>query len=354
MKPSLPVLVLRWSFRLLLGGVMVIALVLLAFRWQAQQREVRDPQTSAPATGRFVDAAGLHFFVQEAGPMQGPVVVFIHGTGAWSETWRESMQTAAAAGYRAIALDVPPFGYSQRPADGDYSRAAQARRILGVLDALKIDRVVLVGHSFGAGATMETVFLAPERVRGVVLVDAALALTRDPDADPEGPWALRAFLAAAPVRDAVVASLLTNPDYTERLLQKFVHDPQAATPARVQVYQQPLALAGSTSAVGQWLPTLLLPGPPSKSDDADAYRTLRLPVRLIWGDQDDITPLAQGRQIETLVPGAHLVSLPGIGHIPQIEDSPHFRTVLLEQLQAIVPSAPPASEPLPTDALLSH
>jgi pimeloyl-ACP methyl ester carboxylesterase len=86
------------------------------------------------------------------------------------------MEQVASLGYQAIAIDLPPFGYSLPPISGDYSKQAQARRILGVLDALAVTNAVFVGHSFGAGPLMEAVLLAPQRAWAIVLVDAALGL----------------------------------------------------------------------------------------------------------------------------------------------------------------------------------
>ena len=59
------------------------------------------------------------------------------------------MTTLAGAGFHAIALDLPPFGFSQRPANARYDKQSQGKRILGVIDGLSLNSVVLVGHSFG-------------------------------------------------------------------------------------------------------------------------------------------------------------------------------------------------------------
>ncbi len=325
----MPAWLLRGAFALLV----LVVLVLSFYRFQAHRRETLDAATAAPADGEFVLADGLRIHLQRTGPDGGPALLFVHGTGAWSETWRESAEAAAAAGFRAIAVDLPPFGYSQRPAPPDYSRAAQARRLLAVLDALAIGDVILVGHSFGAGATMEAALLAPGRVRGVVLVDAALGLQDGPDG-PD-PLPVRALLAAGPLRDALVAAFLSNPDRSGWLLEKFIDDPAAATPARVRIYQQPLAVRGSTGAISQWLPQLLLVDRVAASRKPEAYRRFAPPVRLIWGGRDTVTPLAQAQALMALLPDARLDVLPGVGHIPQIEDPAAFRAVLLARLREL-------------------
>lgn len=241
------------------------------------------------------------------------------------------MGVAARAGFHAIAVDLPPFGFSGRPQSRRYGRAEQAARIVGVLDALRIERATLVGHSFGGGPTVEAAFLAPQRVSALVLVDVALGL--DAAGAPEAPPGLmQKVLGVQAVRDALVASFLTNPLFTRHLLEMFIADPEHATPQRVQVYQAPLALAGSTPAIGAWLPTLFTPERGAASAKPASYATLAMPVRIIWGGRDSITPPAQGRQLAALIPGAQLALMPAVGHIPQIEDAAGFNALLLAQL----------------------
>jgi len=320
---------MRRARRVLGITIAAFLLVLVAFRLLAWRREALEPKAAAPPSGRFVRAADVDIFVQELGPAEAPAAVFIHGTGAWSETWRESMVAAAAAGVRAIGVDLPPFGYSEKPSGHGYTRPEQARRILGVLAALHLDRATLVGHSFGAGATVEAALLAPERVAALVLVDAALGLDQ-PNLPPALP--LRAFFASGPLRDAVVASFLTNPYFTRRLVAAFVADPSKVSEARAAIYRQPLVVRGTTAAVGVWLPTLLGPPGDVASAKKDAYRAMRAPTLIVWGAADTVTPLSQGRDLQGLIPGSELSVLPGIGHIPQIEDPPEFNARLVKFL----------------------
>lgn len=325
--------ILRGAGWLLCVLVLLVTVVLTAFRWQAEQREIRTAAEVAPRGGRYVKAADVDVFIQEAGPESGPLVLFMHGTGAWSGTWRPTLELLAQSGFRAVALDLPPFGHSQRPLQADYSKARQAQRIVGVLDALKADKVILVGHSFGGGPTVEAALLAPHRVSALILVDAALSIRED-DAPPQPPSALlRGFFAVTPLRDSVVATFLTNPLFTRHLLQAFVADPASATDERVAIYQQPLVIRGSTPAIGAWLPELLSPASASRSEDPAAYRTLAMPVTAIWGALDTITPLAQGERLVKLVPTGKLAVLPAAGHIPQIEQPEQFHRMLLQIVQ---------------------
>jgi pimeloyl-ACP methyl ester carboxylesterase len=332
---SLPSRLAHYTLWTLAALALILALALAAFRWQAALRETREAAEIAPAGGRYVKAGDVDVFIQEAGPRNGTVVLLMHGTGAWSETWRESMQTLADAGFHAVALDLPPFGLSARPATARYAKADQARRIIGVLDALDAREAILVGHSFGGGPTVEATLLAPQRVKGLVLVDAALAIADD-QAAAERPGILtRTLLQTPPVRDALVATFLTNPAFTRRLLQAFIDDPARATDERVAVYQQPLKVRGTTHAVGEWLPELLDPRAASASESPVSYRTLTMPIVAIWGARDTITPLPQGERLVRLAPGARLVVIPDVGHIPQIENPEGFQRALREAVRSV-------------------
>jgi pimeloyl-ACP methyl ester carboxylesterase len=315
--------------------LLVAFVVPAAFVAVAARRERDVAADAAPATGRWVVGADVRMFVQEAGPVDGPLVLLVHGTGAWSETWRATLTALADAGFRAVALDLPPFGYSERPTDAGYTKAEQGARILAVLDALGPTPAVLVGHSFGGGPTVEAALQRPERVRALVLVDAALGIGVDGEPPAPPPALVRAALAIGPLRTSLVAAFLTNPSFTRRLLRGFIADPTAATDERVAVYQRPLTIWGSTAAIATWLPELVAPPSPSRSESAAAYRALAMPVVAIWGDRDTVTPLAQGEQLVGLVPHGRLEVLPEVGHIPQIERPDAFNALLVRSLTTL-------------------
>ena len=314
---------------LALALVALAVVTLGACRWQAASRETSTRQQAAPTSGRFVRAADVDVFIQEEGSPTAPAVVFLHGMGAWSEIWKPTMATVAAAGYHAVAIDLPPFGYSERPVASAYGRQAQARRIVGVLDALRLEKAYLVGHSFGGGPTMEAVLQAPSRVRALVLADAAIGL----DAPRGSGGLVTNLLGVRLVRDTIVAATVTNPRMTGRLLGQFVADPAAVTDARVRMLQAPLALQGATPAFGDWLLDFMTSDERPLSTDPNAYAVLSIPTLIIWGDRDTTTPLPQGERLAGLIKGSVLSIMPGVGHMPQIEDPAEFDRLVVGFLQ---------------------
>ncbi|MEP6494973.1 MAG: alpha/beta hydrolase [bacterium] len=327
-----------WLRRAIIAIVVIViglpSLVLACFRFAAARRETVSRTAAAPRTGRFVRAADVEMYVQETGPHDGAPVLLIHGTGAWSEIWRRTLDTLAALGYHGVAIDMPPFGYSDRPANADYGDEAQARRILGVIAALGLDRVTLVGHSFGARPTMEAFFLDGSRIARLVLVDAALGL--DTTARRPG-WPVRAALAAPPVRNALVSATLTNPAFTARLLRGLVADASAVTGPRIAMFQQPFVRERATASYGEWLRSFVTMSERSLATDRERYRAIRVPALVVWGEADNITPLSQGKEIAGLIPGSVWVGLAGVGHIPAIEATDRFNAELAGWLGRVPP-----------------
>lgn len=320
----------RWIAIAVLMLILVVVFILCFFRAWAGLRERVSHTDAAPASGHFVHAADLDIFVQEAGPPTGPAVLFVHGTGAWSEIWKPAMTILADKGFHVIALDLPPFGFSQKPETLVYGTHDQAQRILGVLDALHIDRATLVGHSFGSRATLAAVLQAPTRIRSLVLVDAAI------DVNPPtatGPSLISALLAVRPLRNSIVATLVTNPLVTRQLIRMLIFRKEAATDDQVRIMQQPMVVRETTNRLGEWL--LAFIGP----DDTPfasllPSKDLTMPILLLWGEQDFLTPLEQGKHLASLLPTAELVTLKGVGHIPHIEDPAQFNDALLKFVEA--------------------
>jgi pimeloyl-ACP methyl ester carboxylesterase len=316
--------ILRWSANGLLVLLLAMVLVITAFRLAASVRETGARAQLAPRTGQLVPTRSGGVFVQEKGPADGIPVVLFHGTAAWSELWRHTSDELASAGFHVIAIDLPPFGFSDRP--GSYTRQDQAGRVSDVLDALKTEPAIIVGHSFGAGAATELVMQYPDRARALVLVDAALGLTAAPSA---APWVIRPQW----IREILVSLTITNPAATEMLLKSLIAKKERALPEYVSILQWPLKQRDSTSDIADWLYYFLGADTGAASADRTAYAKLEIPVAILWGDQDTITPVEQALDLRTLLPPkADLTLLPGLGHIPQIEDPGMFNDALLKTL----------------------
>lgn len=183
---------------------------------------------------------------------------------------------------------------------------------------------------------MEALLRDHLRASSLVLVDAALGL--DAPYTAGSPNALQSLLGSRWVAETISAALLTNPTMTGTLLRGFISEKEKATTDWIRLYQQPLAVSGTYRKVALWLPQLVAGRADAASDQIDAFRTLRFPVTLVWGEEDTITPLSQAQHLQAYLPRSCLLVIPKAGHIPQVEEPVLFRAALARALAGSPPA----------------
>jgi pimeloyl-ACP methyl ester carboxylesterase len=173
------------------------------------------------ARERFIEARGLRVRCLEEG--SGMPVVLLHGAslGSSADVWAGNLADFSARGFRAIALDLPGFGQSDNPVDP--SAAFRSRFVLHFLDALKLDRAHVIGHSQSGRIAVELALENSERLRKIVVVGTTSLLP-----PPAGP--------ARPDGDGEEggATLPTLED-TRKLLEDAVYDKEALAPAAIEL-----------------------------------------------------------------------------------------------------------------------
>lgn len=333
----------RFLFKTAAVLIILLAIVLGGFRVMAMLRETQTPLQAAGLNAFFVDANGLKMHYRTWGPTNGRPLVLVHGTLSWAGTWIDVAQPLAALGYRIIAPDMPPFGFSEKAPDGDYTRTASAKRLRAFVDALKLETFTLAVHSYGAGLALEAAFEQPERIDALILIDVALGLQREtPNAPPLAP-----LLGNQTIRNALMSATFANPMMIGYGLRQFVYDDNLIDSTRIALYAQPASISGNTEAVGHWFMTGLFGEPKGAlSDDLANYKSFQKPVLVLWGEEDKTTPLSQGRFIAQAFPNARLEILPEVDHIPQIEN-PVLTVQLIDRFLKSLPSRTAAAKPAP-------
>ena len=228
----------REILSLFLGALILLIVIMGAFRWSANAREVMLFSAELRQDRRFVNTSEGAFYLLEAGEPENRQVLFAHGTAAWSGLWRPTLESTAAAGFFATAFDMPPFGWSEHPAGNDYSRPKQAERVISLLEALGT-QPIMVAHSIGAGPVAEAVLRRPDLVSGLVIVDGVIALGSQYD-----PKSLPVLLRNRTFREYVTSATATNPYLTGKFLRRFVHVKEAATPELIALLQEPMKREG--------------------------------------------------------------------------------------------------------------
>uniref|UniRef100_A0A453RDZ7 AB hydrolase-1 domain-containing protein n=1 Tax=Aegilops tauschii subsp. strangulata TaxID=200361 RepID=A0A453RDZ7_AEGTS len=121
-------------------------------------------------THRSVEVNGVRLHVAEAGPAGAPVVLLLHGFPELWYTWRHQMPALAAAGYRAVAPDMPGYGDSEAPSAGpdQYTALHIVGDFVALIDSLGQERVFVVGHDWGAIIAWSLCLFRPDRVKALV------------------------------------------------------------------------------------------------------------------------------------------------------------------------------------------
>lgn len=115
----------------------------------------------------FIETNGIRMAVYEQG--EGPPVVLLHGFPELAFSWRHQLPALAAAGYRAIAPDMRGYGGSDKPpAVTDYTVQKLIGDVCGLMDALELDKAVIIGHDWGALVSWQMALLSPERMAGLI------------------------------------------------------------------------------------------------------------------------------------------------------------------------------------------
>ena len=299
-----------WLLRIL-GAMLVLTAVALSLS-RAPDRPVQTLVARwAPPPSDFIEVKGQIVHLRDEGPRGDPApLVLIHGTSASLHTW-EGWVKALKAERRVITFDLPGFGltgpFSGQYAPDDYKGATYARFVIDLLDQLKIPRAVLGGNSLGGEVAWRTAVLAPGRVSGLVLVDAA-----GPPFVPES-VPIGFAIARVPLVNRITEWVLPR-GLVEQSVRSVYGDPSRVTPALVDRYFEITLREGNRHALGARIRDMV------RGEDAAGIATLRTPTLILWGGKDRLIPPSVAKVFERSIAGSTLVMFPELGHVPQEED----------------------------------
>lgn len=276
----------------------------------------------ADPDSRFIEVNGINVHYKVYGQGE-PTFILLHGFGASLFSWREV--TAPLAGFgTVIAYDRPAFGLTERPltweGENPYSQEAQIELAVGLMDALGVERAILVGNSAGGTISMLAALEDPQRVQSLILADPAVY------AGGGAPAWIRPLLRTPQMRH--LGPLFARQIQTRgpELIELAWHDPSKVTPEILEGYQKPLRIADWDKAL--WELTLAS----RESGLAERLGEFDLPVLVITGDDDRIVPTEQSVRLADELPNAGLVVIPQCGHVPHEECPNEFMQAVTEFL----------------------
>ena len=268
-----------------------------------------------PGNLRRIAVNGVNLAVEVRG--EGPAILFIHGYPLDHTLWEH--QLTHLDGWLRIAPDLRGMGQSDAP-DLGYSMATYADDLLALLNALGVERAVLCGVSMGGYIAFEMLRRAPERVRGAVLMN-----TRAEADTPEGRKARDSAGTQAREGGAVSVAAAMLP----RLLAPTAPAQNPALVDRLRRMIEGTPLAGILGALGALR---------DRPDSMPLLPTLGgIPVLVVAGAEDQITPRERAKAMADAIPGARLVVLPGVGHLSPVERPEAVTAALAVFLASIQP-----------------
>lgn len=287
-------------------------------------------------SARRVKVGQIHLSVTEAGA--GETVILLHGFPELAYSWRHQLPALAEAGYRAVAPDLRGYGASDRPtAVDDYGIQSLAGDVMGLIDALGVQRAHLVAHDWGGGLAWFTATMRPDLVSSLVILNSphpvASAEARNEDAEQRAKsWYMLLFQFPG-----VAEAWLSGDDF--RNLRQMVFDnaaPHAFTDRDREVYITAFAKDGALTAALNYYranmpPAAWLRPPPQ-------LPPVTVPTMIVWGERDSYLGLGLLERSITKVAGPLRVErLPQASHWVQ-QDAPEAVNALLIDWLASVPS----------------
>lgn len=288
-----------------IGGAMFTAASGLGLAYYANHI-AREAEALVPADGRFLDVAGARLHYVDAG--QGPTIVMVHGLGGQLRNFSYAMLERLTTEYRVILVDRPGSGYSTADPGTTPGLIAQGAMIAALIEALHLDRPLVVGHSMGGAVALALALDHPALVRGIALI---APLTQMQDTVPDSfrglarvPQSARLFFAqtvgtplskltARQTLDMVFAPEIAPDDFGIRGGGLLSQRPSAIATASAELF-------GANGDLRQMIPR---------------YGDLRVPVSILFGRQDAILdPGLHGHRTAAIVPGAKIDTIDG-GHM---------------------------------------
>lgn len=237
----------------------------------------------APLTHQYISTNGVRLHVVQSGPQDGPAVLFLHGFPEFWWGWRSQIDYFVQAGYRVIVPDQRGYNLSDKPRGvRSYHLDTLAGDVIGLFDALGIEKGNIVGHDWGAMVTWWVVASFPQRFYRAVTLNVphpnVFAQTvRSSPRQLMRSWYIAPFLVPG---FAELFGRLTNWRLGQTLMQAYSAKPGTFSDLEMARYRAAWARPGAMGAMLNWYRALYCLRPVLKDP------LIKVPMRLIWGAQD--------------------------------------------------------------------
>ncbi|PIB90515.1 alpha/beta fold hydrolase [Caulobacter sp. FWC2] len=249
---------------------------------------------------------GVRLHYKDEGKADGKLLVLVHGFGDSHFSW-EGWVARLSDRYRIITVDLPGHGLTRAPVGYVASADGFADLIEALAAKENLPKFAIAGNSMGGGVAWQVAVRHPERLNGLVLVDAAgwpaQTLKKPPLAFKllKYSWG-RAFLRS-----------IDNKPLIRSGLRGEVGDPAVITDAFIDRWAELQRAPGHRA--------ILMSIQPGKHSQAtrEVLSTIKVPTLVLWGEIDPLIEVASAHKFAEAIPGAKLIVYPKVGHLPQVE-----------------------------------
>ena len=275
-----------------------------------------EPQTmlakySGPES-QFVDApAGLRIHYKEMGNPEGEPIIFLHGNSSSLHTW-EPLAERLGQTYRVIAYSQPGHGLTGPAEDDDYSADGMMRALDAVADAAEVDQFILGGNSMGGWIAWRYALENPDRVKALILIDAAGAPKPETEEDPPSNIGFR--LLRSPI-GRYLMQRITPRSIVEKSIRESVSNQEIVDDAYIDRHWELLRMPGNRHAAA--LRSIVDREP----ETAERLSDIKAPTLIIWGAEDTLIYPSAAQVFHRRIPKSEMFILNGVGHVP-MEEAP--------------------------------
>ncbi len=275
---------------------------MMIFTPDLSQRELVAKYAKLPS--QFIEVNGLKVHYRDTGERSAPVVVLLHGFGSSLHTWDEWSKVLEQT-HRVVRLDLAGFGLTGQAPGQDYSDQADVQRILDFLDAMGIERCILLGHSMGGRMAWNFASQYPHRVRALILMA--------PDGFPlPGQRTGQRPYDVGPVADLI--KFVMPKFLVRKSIEPAFFDAQSIGEELIQRYYDLLRAPTVRESILQRMRQTV------NSDPVERLKKITAPTLLLWGERDRMIPSSNSLDYEKALPNSKTVILPKASHLLQEEN----------------------------------
>jgi pimeloyl-ACP methyl ester carboxylesterase len=252
---------------------------------------------------------GMQVHYRDEGNVQDSIpIVLLHGTSSSLLTW-DSVTLGLTANHRVIRFDIPGYGLTGPNPSGTYDFDYYNRFVDSFLMALGVKHCLLAGNSLGGGIAWHYALAHPEKIDRLILVDASgfpnLQVAKG---------ALGFKLAQIPVLNKLL-TFITPKVLVRKSLEDVYGDKKKVTDDLVDQYYSMLLRTGNRQALIDRMRMGF------GGNDAEKIKLIKIPTLIVWGETDQLIPVADAPLFQQAIAGSKVVIFKGVGHVP-MEEAP--------------------------------